>query len=534
MSDGGGAPRAARLTPDAQRIAGVDARATWIAWAAAIAVLFLWRLGAGPLVDVDEGAFAEATREMVTSGDWLHTTLNGADRFDKPILVYWLQAASVLAFGANAGAVRLPSALCAWAWCLCVAHFALPRFGAAAAMAGATVLATSLGVLVIGHAATADALLNLLLVLTIFDLWRHLEGSGTAALRRAAVWMALGILAKGPIAILVPGATLLLWAIARRDGRARAWAALRDPLAWLLLVAIAAPWYAYALHRHGQAFIDGFLMRHNVGRFTTTLEGHSGGPLYYAIVLPIVMLPWAPVLVRVLVGARGTWRDPLGAWLLLWAAFVLVFFSLSGTKLPHYVLYGLTPLAILGGAALVGMGRGWRRAQLACIALALALYAGAPWLVLQMADRIRQPLYRALLSGAPQPEVVPALIALVVLVVLFFARVGSPLQRTLAAGWLVALYASAAAMPWWAEALQGPVARAADAARALHANEPAARFVQAGLNQPSFAFRLGVPVPHRPPEPGDVALVRIDRPLAQPTETLFAERGIALQRVLAR
>jgi len=104
----------------------------------------------------------------------------------------------------------------------------------------------------------------------------------------------------------------------------------------------------------------------------------------------------------------------------------------------------------------------------------------------------------------------------------------------LAAGWMVALYASAVAMPWWAEALQGPIARAADAARALRANEPRVRFVQAGLNQPSFAFRLGTPVPHRPPEPGDVALVRLDRPLAAPTATLFAERGIALQRILAR
>src|SRR5205085_3530018 len=117
--------------------------------------------------------------------------------------------------------------------------------------------------------------------------------------------------------------------------------------------------------------------------------------------------------------------------------------------------------------------------------------------------------------------------------VLLAVPMRSQLPRLLAAGWLVALYASAAAMPWWDEALQGPIARAADAARALRATAPEQRFVQAGLNQPSFAFRLGAPVPHRPPQAGDVALVRLDRPLALTTETLFSERGVALQRVLA-
>jgi 4-amino-4-deoxy-L-arabinose transferase-like glycosyltransferase len=512
-----------------------DNAAVWIVWAAAIALLFVWRLGAGPLFDVDEGAFAEATREMIASGDWLHTTLNGADRFDKPILVYWLQAASVLAFGENEAAVRLPSGLCAWLWCLGVAHFARPRFGAAAAMAGATVLATSVGVLVIGHAATADALLNVLLVLTLFDLWRRIETGAPAPLRRAAVWMGLGLLAKGPIAVLIPGATLVLYAGFVPNARPRIAAMLRDPVAWLLLVAIAAPWYAYAVHRHGRAFLDGFVMRHNVGRFTTTLEGHSGGPLYYAVVLPLVMLPWTPLLVRVLTDVRATWRAPLGRWLLLWAGFVFTFFSLSGTKLPHYLLYGLTPMALLSGAALVApLSRGWRVAQLAALGGTLALLVATPWLALQLAPRVQQPFYRALLSGAPPPPWLPAAAAIVALLLLAALPVRSRRygwSRMLAMAWLVALYAAVAAMPWWAEALQGPVARAADAARALRAREPSLRVVQAGLNQPSFAWRYGAPVPHRPPVGGDVVLMRVDRPLPGATETLFSERGIALQRV---
>ena len=72
-------------------------RAAHRPWAVALALLllYLWQLGAAPLFDVDEGAFSEATRELLSSGDWGHTTLNGTDRFDKPILVYWLQAASM-------------------------------------------------------------------------------------------------------------------------------------------------------------------------------------------------------------------------------------------------------------------------------------------------------------------------------------------------------------------------------------------------------------------------------------------------------
>ena len=178
-------------------------RAPW-ALALALLALALFQLGAAPLFDVDEGAFSEATREMLASGDWGHTTLNGEDRFDKPILVYWLQSASVSAFGLNEFALRLPSALCAWGWALALFGFAAPRLGQRSAANAALMLATSLGVLAIGRAATADSLLNLLLVLAVFDAWRWLESESKTALRRAFAWMGLGLLAKGPVAVLVP------------------------------------------------------------------------------------------------------------------------------------------------------------------------------------------------------------------------------------------------------------------------------------------------------------------------------------------
>src|SRR5574343_240224 len=103
----------------------------------AVALLYLLRLGAAPLFDVDEGAFAEATRELLASGDWGHTTLNGTDRFDKPIGVYWLQAIAVAVFGVNEWAVRLPSALATRGACLAMAAFVAPRLGWQAAVLAA-------------------------------------------------------------------------------------------------------------------------------------------------------------------------------------------------------------------------------------------------------------------------------------------------------------------------------------------------------------------------------------------------------------
>src|SRR6266508_1642324 len=196
-------------------------------WAVALLAPFLLRLGAAPLFDVDEGAFAEATREMLASGDFGFTTLHGAPRFDKPILVYWLQAASVAVFGLDEASLRLPSALCGWAWCLVVARFAWTRLGPRAALLAGTVAATSLGVLAIGRAATADALLNLLLALAGLDAWRHLESRAAGPLRRVYLWIGLGLLAKGPVALVVPAGATLAWALA--SGALRRWARAARP-----------------------------------------------------------------------------------------------------------------------------------------------------------------------------------------------------------------------------------------------------------------------------------------------------------------
>ncbi len=269
-------------------------------------------------------------------------------------------------FGIDEFAFRFPSVIAAAVWCQAVAVFAAPRIGARNALFACGIAATSLGVFVIGRAATADALLNALLVLALFDAWRVVElisrhgdlgfSMGKPALRRAYLWIALGVLTKGPVAILIPVAAVFLFALAARFIPARftmrdAVRMFFDPLGWAILVVVAAPWYVAQLAINGRAFVDGFILRHNVERFTGTMQGHSGSGFYYLLMVPLLLWPWLAWLVAaigtLLRDLRGRAFDPLRTFLWLWCVFVVGFFSLSGTKLPHYALYGCTPLFVL-------------------------------------------------------------------------------------------------------------------------------------------------------------------------------------------
>src|SRR3954471_16148363 len=167
----------------------------------AVLLSFFLALGRAPLFDVDEGAFSQATLEMFQRGDFLSTYLNGVPRYDKPILVYWLQAASVLAFGPTEFAFRLPSALCATLWCAAVFAFTRKNFGANAGLVAAAITATSVGVFAIGRAATADGLLNLCLVVTMFAAWEHLKSGERKWLYAVFAATGLGVMAKGPVAL---------------------------------------------------------------------------------------------------------------------------------------------------------------------------------------------------------------------------------------------------------------------------------------------------------------------------------------------
>jgi len=492
----------------------------------AAALLLLPAVGLPPLFDVDEGAFGEATREMLASGDWLSTTLNGAPRFDKPILIYWLQAVSVAALGLNEFALRLPSALAALAWITAIGRFASARLGAETGALAAWIAATCVGVVVIAHAATADALLNALLAAAMLDAWRFLEDGNRPALHRMYVWIGLGVLTKGPIALLIPVAVTLLYALL--SGRLRDWRkAAFDPVGWLLLTAIVAPWYGYALHRHGRAFVEGFFVKHNLQRFGGTLEGHSGSIVYYVVAAPLLLLPWTGVLWPALRAAPADWRTGLTRYLWLWFGFVFVFFSASGTKLPHYVLYGLTPLFLLMALHRAEAGAAYA-ARLAA-GLLLVLLPLLPWLVQRWAlatTGAGTAYYAALGQHAMQAASwsfysITGSTCAIGIAALCAPRWPAWQRLAIAAG-LLTLSVEFAVAPWLGNVVSGPVKRAAQ----FVAKRPE-NVVQWNLNVPSFSVYRGKITESRAPRAGELTITRADRlPADAKVEVLFEEAGV--------
>ena len=354
------------------------------AWLVAGLILFTG-LGHAPLTDLDEGAFSEASREMLARGDWVSPWLLDAPRFDKPVLIHWLQMLSFQAFGLNSFAARLPSAVMGLVWVGAMAGWAyliaqrlLPAVRHRVYAWGVLIGASSLGVAAMSRAATADATLNAFLVLTLLLVWRALwpaerrsplqpEESGRLWIRLAAVTLGLGLLTKGPIALLVPAAASLIAALTA--GRFRRWLRLVfDPVAWALVLVMAAPWYVLQFQAQGMAFVEGFLGLHNLGRFTNTMHGFSAGPLYYPGWMLVATLPWTVILVGSVLAVLG--RGNAGQLLrrrelhMCWSVlvFVLVFFSFSATKLPHYGFYGLSGLVVIMSLAMgAGLGVFWRR-----------------------------------------------------------------------------------------------------------------------------------------------------------------------------
>jgi len=501
----------------------------------ALAVLagLFWGLGSVPLFDVDEGAFSEATREMLARGDYVSTWLNGQPRFDKPILIYWLQAASVSLFGLDEWALRLPSALAACAWIAAVAAFARERIGRATGYAAAFIAATTAGVVVIGRGAIADALLNLLLALAMFDIMRYAFDPQPRWRRRAFLWIALGLLAKGPVALLVPGAASCLgFAVL---GRWRDWwRAVRDPVGWLILLAVAAPWYLLEFERRGDAFLAGFFMRHNVERFLAPLQGHGGGalgPFFYVPALLLVLLPYSGLFIRTLAGLRRWREDALDVFLWSWFLFVFVFFSLAGTRLPHYLLYGATPLFILMARRRQSTGADWL--LFAPPLLLLGVVTALPHLLARFAPGIgnayvREALGRTAVFGMGWQALAALLLGAALGLTL--GRRAPPWPRLAACGLLCAAALGGLVLPAVAELQQGPVKEAALLARRAGWEVHSWR-----INVPSFSvYRAALTPSTTQPRPGQVILTRSDALpalAAAQVQVLYRKGGIVLLRM---
>jgi 4-amino-4-deoxy-L-arabinose transferase-like glycosyltransferase len=316
-------------------------------------VLFFYRLGAAGLMDPDEGRYAEIAREMLARRDWLIPHLNLLPYLEKPPLVYWLTAASFKALGFTAAAARLPSALSALAGLFLAYGLGRTLWGPLPGVLGALVLATAAGYVVLGRILTLDMTFAFFLNVAI--------GLGYLALsrERLRLWLwaylalALAVLIKGPVAVVLAGLTWLIWVVVCR----RPWRPLVNVRGWLLLALLTLPWF-FAVQWRYPEFFRFFILEHHLLRFLTPAI-HPEPIYYYVPILLGLLLPWTWLLPWAL-ASRSRWRDPDCRFLVIWAAVILVFFSLSRGKLVPYILPALLPLALLLGrglAQLTGPGR---------------------------------------------------------------------------------------------------------------------------------------------------------------------------------
>jgi hypothetical protein len=315
-------------------------------------VIFFYRLGVPGLMDPDEGRYAEIAREFFVLRDWGIPHLNLLPYLEKPPLVYWLTALSFKLLGYTEMAARLPSAVSALGGVFLAYGLGRSLWGPGPGMLGALVLASAAGYVALGRILTLDM---------TFTLWLNLGiGLGYLALSRGQnrLWpwaylaLALAVLTKGPVALVLAGLVWVIWmAVHRRSGRS-----LIQIRSWVLLAAITLPWFVYVQWRYPE-FFRFFILEHHLYRFLTPAI-HPEPLFYYIPLLLGLLLPWTWVLPWTL--AIGRWRDPDYRFLVIWAAVIVVFFSLSRGKLAPYILPALLPLALLLGhglARLTGVGR---------------------------------------------------------------------------------------------------------------------------------------------------------------------------------
>jgi 4-amino-4-deoxy-L-arabinose transferase-like glycosyltransferase len=364
-------------------------------------ILVFLGLGRAPLGNPDEGRYAEIPREMIASGDWVTPRLDGVAYFEKPPLMYWAVAACIEAFGPNAWAVRTAPALFALAGILLTYAAARKLRGREAGLWSAVVLGTSVLYFGLAHLPIIDMAVSVLMAAALFSFILGVrEPPGT---RRRLLFYglyaaaALATLAKGLIGFVLPGAVMFLWLLIFDQ-----WKRLRPfhlPTGLLLFLAVAAPWHLAVASRN-PSWAHFYFVHEHWERFTTTEHGRVGPWWYFVPVVILGLFPWIgflqPALGSALAGGWSRRRENADAWfLVVWAAFIFLFFSKSQSKLIPYILPVFPPLAVLIGSGIPGIGpRGRDRAMMGFRCLC-GLIAAAALVAVFKPGLIRDPVAAA-------------------------------------------------------------------------------------------------------------------------------------------
>ncbi len=348
--------------------------------------LLFYGLGALGLLGADEPRYAQVAREMLDRGDWVTPTLNGRPWLEKPPLYYW-QAMGAYSVGrrfssargsVNEQTARLPGALDA-AIMIAAIYFFLRRFRPGTELDGALITASCAGVIGFAHAASTDMPLTAAFTLALLAWYAWYENHRRVSLAIFYLCLAFGTLAKGPVAPALAGIIILLFAAVKRDWNAFVRTLSIPGIALFLVVAL--PWYI-AVQMRNPDFFRVFILEHNLARFSTNVYHHPQPVWFYLPVVLLAAMPWTLWLIMTVVERlRLIWRerqeafasrdDSWALFLLLWMLVPILFFSVSESKLPGYILPSMPAAALLVTEYLAA-----RRERETKISLPLALTHG--------------------------------------------------------------------------------------------------------------------------------------------------------------
>ena len=322
-------------------------RTDWLLLVGFCIFLFFYGLDQFGLLGADEPRYAQVAREMLDRHDWITPTLGGKAWLEKPVLYYWQAMLAFRFFGVRDWAARMPSALDASLMVLGV-YLLLRRLRPGFHLDAALITASAAGVVGFAHAASPDMPLAAAFTLAMLAWYAWWETSQRFYLAAFYVLLGLATLAKGPVAPFLSGAIVALFALGAKKPRI-----ILNTL-WipgmLLFVVTALPWYV-AVQIHNPEFFRVFILEHNLARFGTNLYHHKQPFWFYFPVVILGLLPWTVVMITgFLETARAWWSertvlfdtgDALNFFLILWLIVPVLFFSLSQSKLPGYILPAL-------------------------------------------------------------------------------------------------------------------------------------------------------------------------------------------------
>jgi 4-amino-4-deoxy-L-arabinose transferase-like glycosyltransferase len=320
-------------------------------FASLVFVVLLWRLGTPTFWDPDEAHYAETTREMVATGDWLAPYYNDEPFFDKPVLFHQLQGAAMLVFGETEFAARIVPALAGLCLVLVTIWFGSSVGSRDHGLVAGLLLLASPGLFALSRYAILDTLFTLslfggasLLAVAALNDRPRLQWAGYVAI-------AVAVMVKGPVALVLCGLTFAVAVACSSDVRRRLMA-----LHWIaglaLALALASPWFVYMYWRFGDAFVNGYALDENLRLYAGSRFANQPNFYFYFQILATGLLPWTGLLIgrlyddaRAIVKGEGI--DNVEVVLLSWIAAIVGFFTFSTFKLDHYVFPAAPALCLL-------------------------------------------------------------------------------------------------------------------------------------------------------------------------------------------